>query len=205
MRDEGLRLGPLSVDEYLALEESSTVRHELVAGRVYQMSGATLRHNQIATNILRRLDALTPGTACRVYLIDIKVRVAADRIYYPDVVVACTAQEQDAMIVDAPCFIVEVTSPSTRRTDRGEKLDAYLALASLRGYLVVEQDRRHVTAYERETDTEWKRDEVVTSGVVRVACLDGEMSLDDVYAGVEMPSRVRRTMRSGRCGLSGLA
>lgn len=191
MRQETLPLGPLSIDEYLALEESATVRHELVAGRVYQMSGPTLRHNQIATNILRRLAALTPGTPCRVYLIDVKVRAGSDRIYYPDVVVACGAQEQDAVIVDAPCVIVEVTSPSTRRTDRGEKLDAYLALASLRGYLVVEHDRRHVTAYGREIETQWKREEVVMSGTVHVACLDGELSLDDVYAGVEMPSRVR--------------
>jgi len=191
MRYESQSLGPLSVDEYLAFEESSTVRHELVAGRVYQMSGTTLRHNQIAGNIVRRLDALTPNTQCRVYFIDVKVRVAADQVYYPDVVATCAVQEQDAMIVEAPCFIVEVTSPSTRRIDRGEKLDAYLKVASLRGYLVVEQDRRHVTLYERVSETTWDHDDVMTSGAVRVAGLGEELSLDDVYAGIEMPSRVR--------------
>ena len=190
MRLHSLSLGPLTVDEYLKLEESSTHRHEFVAGRVYEMSGTTARHNQIVLNIVRGLDRLVAGTACRSYIIDLKVRTPDDRIYYPDVVVVCVAHAQDAEMFDAPCFIVEVTSPSTRRTDRGEKLESYLKVASLQGYLVVEQDRRHVTQYQRD-GTGWKRDEVTGSGAMRIPCADGDLSLDEAYTGIEMPLRVR--------------
>lgn len=166
------------------------VRHEFVSGRVYAMAGTTIRHNLVTINIRNRLAELASGTSCRAYVIDVKVRTAGDRIYYPDVVVVCTAHEQDAVMIDSPCLIVEVASPATRRTDRGEKLAAYLQTESLRGYLVVEQHRRHVTAYERD-GTSWRRDEIMTSGTIRLPCLDGELSLDDVYAGVELPARVR--------------
>jgi len=45
----------LSLDEYLAMEEASPVKHEFVAGEVYAMSGVTLRHNIITLNLVRRL------------------------------------------------------------------------------------------------------------------------------------------------------
>jgi Uma2 family endonuclease len=190
MRPESLSLGPLSLEEYLRLEESATTRHEFVAGRVYAMSGTTVRHNLIVVNLLKGVDRLSHGTACRSYIIDIKLRAMPDRVYYPDMMVVCDVHDQDAVVLDSPCFIAEVASPSTRRTDRGEKLDAYLRIGSMRGYLVVEQDRRHVTLYVRSGDV-GKREEIMTSGAVRIPCVDGELSLDDIYAGIEMPARVR--------------
>ncbi len=41
----------LTADEYLALEESATVRHEYVGGEIFAMVGATKRHNRIIVNI----------------------------------------------------------------------------------------------------------------------------------------------------------
>ena len=67
----------------------------------------------------------------------------------------------DTLVFDDPCLIVEVTSRWTRRIDRGEKLDGYLSLPSLRGYLIAEHDRQHVTFYSREVSGEWSREEVV--------------------------------------------
>jgi len=43
--------GSLAVDEYLALEESATVRYEYVGGEIFAMVGATKRHNRIIGNI----------------------------------------------------------------------------------------------------------------------------------------------------------
>ena len=38
--------------EYLTAELSGRDKHEYVSGRVFAMSGASIRHNQIAVNIL---------------------------------------------------------------------------------------------------------------------------------------------------------
>jgi len=37
--------GLISVQDYLALEETSEVRHEFVDGKIFAMSGATKSHN----------------------------------------------------------------------------------------------------------------------------------------------------------------
>jgi hypothetical protein len=85
-----------------------------------------------------------------------------------------------------------VTSRGSRRIDRGEKLDAYLKIPSLRGYLIAEHDRRHVSLYWRAAGGEWMRDEIVGSGDVQVPCVNATVSLDDIYEDVEpVPARVR--------------
>jgi Uma2 family endonuclease len=44
-----------TVEEYLALEEESAVRHEYVAGMIYAHVGGTSRHKAIAANVLAAL------------------------------------------------------------------------------------------------------------------------------------------------------
>ena len=43
----------MSLDEYLAFEERSPIKHEYVAGEVYAMSGATWRHKPDRRDDLR--------------------------------------------------------------------------------------------------------------------------------------------------------
>src|SRR5262249_55277089 len=127
----------LSLQEYLALEEASTIKHEFVGGEVYAMSGVTVRHNLITLNIVRALHGPARARRCRVLATGVKLQVG-DRVYYPDGIVACGTAADVELIVQDLSLVVEVTSRSTRRIDRGEKADAYLTLPSLRTYLIVE-------------------------------------------------------------------
>ena len=107
----------MSLDEYLAFEEQSPIRHEYVAGEVHAMTGATTRHNLITLNIAAHLRTAARARGCKVFATDVKLRVA-DRVYYPDVIVACGRGADVGLIVEEPTLVVEVTSPSTRATDR---------------------------------------------------------------------------------------
>ncbi|HEX6710714.1 MAG TPA: Uma2 family endonuclease [Rubrobacter sp.] len=73
----------LTVEEYLKLEESATVRLEYVGGEIFAMVGATKRHNRIIGNIFSHLWGVARGGACKVYSKSVKLRVADDVIYYP--------------------------------------------------------------------------------------------------------------------------
>jgi Uma2 family endonuclease len=104
------------------------------------------------------------------------------------VLVLCTPLPGDTVVIREPCLIVEVTSPSSARIDRGEKLDASRRLESLRSYLVVDQRRRHVDRHWRDDAGIWQRGKHLIEGTVPIACLDTSLTLDEIYEGVELPS-----------------
>jgi putative restriction endonuclease len=127
MRETSL-LRTMTVEEYFRFEEGSEVRHEYVSGELYAMSGATFRHSTLALNVGTRLHAAVGDGPCSVVMNDMRVQVAHDVYYYPDVVVICAPMAQLDITATEPCVVMEVTSPSTARTDRGEKLTAYKQL-----------------------------------------------------------------------------
>jgi len=177
----------MTLDEYLAFEEASDVKHEFVDGFVYAMSGTHSRHGRIVGNLSGHLWMAARGGLCRIYSNDLKVRAPRNRIYYPDVMSVCAPRDDDGLIVEDPCLLVEVTSPSTSRTDHREKLDAYRKLSSLRTYLIVEQNRREVHRWWRAPGGKWQHELLVDSGAVSVPCPELTLTLDEIYEGVTMP------------------
>ena len=140
----------LSVEEYLALEEKSEARHEYVAGYIFAMAGATDAHNVITMNVAARFRPHISRSGCRVYMVDMKVRVeAVDAFYYPDVMVTCEAFAAKSVFKSKPILLVEVLSPGTELTDRREKLSAYFKLESLIEYVLISQDEKRVEIYRR--------------------------------------------------------
>ena len=146
------KLNLVSVEAYLAGELHSPVKHEYLGGVVYAMAGARNAHNLIATNIIGGLHARLRGNPCRLFNSDTKIRIhlpAQVRFYYPDASVVCRPNPQTDSFQDEPAVLFEVLSNRTRRTDEGEKRDAYLTIPSLAVYVMVEQDAALVIAMRR--------------------------------------------------------
>lgn len=142
----------ISVEDYLAGELISPVKHEYLGGVVYAMAGARNVHNLIASNALVALGSRLRGNRCRPYNSDTKVRIrlpAQVRFYYPDLSVICRPNPQTDSFQDDPAVLVEVLSRTTRRIDEGEKKDAYLAIPSLCVYLLIEQETPAIMAFRR--------------------------------------------------------
>jgi Putative restriction endonuclease len=59
----------ISEADYLAAELIAQEKHEYVSGQVFAMSGASIRHNQIAINVLIAL-----RSPCRVSISDVKFK-----------------------------------------------------------------------------------------------------------------------------------
>lgn len=175
---------PLDVDEYLCLEEASSTRHEYVGGEIYAHAGASDRHNRIAGNIFAHLWEAVRGGPCRVYMSNMKVRVAEDALYYADVQVVCDPSDIGELYKTRPCLVVEVLSPSTEAIDRREKLMAYRRLSSLQAYVIVYQDEPRVVRHWRDERGGWWQAEVHGEGQVPFPCAGIELSLADIYEGL---------------------
>ena len=143
---------PFDRSAYLAWEAEQPVKHEFVAGELFAMVGARQDHVVVALALASRLRTHLRGTRCRAYVADMKLQVlAADAIFYPDVMVSCDeADRQRPLALQAPCLVVEVLSESTAAFDLGAKFAAYRQLPSLQEYLVVDIDRRHMELFRRE-------------------------------------------------------
>ena len=189
MRDAS-PLRTMTVDEYFRFEEDSPIKHEYVAGEVYAVSGVTARHNLIAGTVFGQLLAAEVNTGCRVFMSDMRLEVADDKYYYPDVLVVCTRVAESDIVTREPCVVVEVTSPSTARTDRSEKVDASRKLRSLRTYLIIDHRRRRVERHWRDVSGDWMRAEIVGDDETPIAipCLDVHLSLDVIYRRVALPA-----------------
>jgi Uma2 family endonuclease len=182
MADPAIPLRLLSVEEYVRLELESPVRHEYVCGAVHALAGTTRRHNRIALNIARYLADAVQDVPCRVSMETVRLRARQDVHYYPDVMVACGPEPEDPYIEDAPCLVVEVLSPSTARTDRGEKLFFYRQMPSLHAYLIVDAERVQVERHRCTPDGEWQA-EIHTSGALPIPCPESELPVGAIYAG----------------------
>src|SRR6478752_1079399 len=107
------KLNLISVEDYLAGELVSPIKHEYLGGVVHAMAGARNLHNIVATNILGSLHARLRGRRCRPFNSDTKIRVRLPtqwRFYYPDCSVVCRPNPQDDSFQDDPVVIFEVAS-----------------------------------------------------------------------------------------------
>ena len=154
LRKEDIYLTP---EEYLAGERVSQTKHEYLAGMVYAMAGASAAHNRIARNILVEFTVQLRGRRCEPFGSDMRLRIRNPRAtfyYYPDVTVDCSGEVGNEM--KEPSVIVEVLSPDTERSDRGEKLVNYLNIPSMRVYVLVDQYKAAVTVYRRGEGDAWE-------------------------------------------------
>lgn len=177
---------PLSIEEYLASERDVEIRHEYVAGYVYALESASDPHDQIAINLVTKLDSHLGGKPCEVFMAGMKVKMSENAVYYPDVVVACDNPPKDSYYRTHPVLVVEVTSQDTRRFDYCEKLNTYRKSATIRDYLIVAQDQIRVDLHQRQENGDWAHliftqpDEVVEFVSIGLS-----LQVSDIYRGVQ--------------------
>jgi Uma2 family endonuclease len=117
----------MTEEEFVAFELASLDRHEFTDGVTRAMTGASIRHNDVALNLALALKQAAKGSGCKVNMEGVRLKVNNRRHYYPDVMVTCEDPSD-----------THAHSPSTTSIDRGEKRLAYMAMPSLRHLLLID-------------------------------------------------------------------
>lgn len=179
----------LDVSAYLEFDQSSQGRQEFENGVVYAMTGGTMRHNRLTGNIFRILANRLDGSACQVFINDMKLHVlASDSVYYPDVFVYCGANvaNEDTLVTDAK-LVVEVLSDSTAARDRRQKRIAYQKLPGLQSYWIVSQTEQRVEVHSRSSDGQWQAQAFGPDGTIATDWLGEEsIALASLYTGTDI-------------------
>ncbi|HWU90988.1 MAG TPA: Uma2 family endonuclease [Kofleriaceae bacterium] len=172
--------------EYLAIEQQSPHRHELIDGVIVAMAGGSDEHNAIAGRIAMLL-GVRLGRGCRYFTPDQRFWIAVRaRGRYSDGSIICGRPEHpahDAQATTNPVIVLEVLSPSSEGDDDGDKRHDFQSLSSLRAYVLAAQDERCVKVYRRTDRGEWPHEaEIYRDGQsFELPTLTGPISVAEIY------------------------
>jgi len=161
------------------------VRHEFLAGQIYAMAGGTPEHGTYAANLIGILTAHLADRPCRVQTSDVRIRVRATGLdTYPDASVVGGSAERDAGDPNAitnPVVLVEVLSASTEEYDRGEKLEHYQRIESLREVVFVAHDQRRIDVVRRAAGGSWQTVSGTSGESLMLDSIGCSIAVDAVY------------------------
>jgi Uma2 family endonuclease len=193
----------VTLEQYYAMLTAEGPAFEWWDGELVMLAGK-LPHALIVDNIHGALTAAVAGSECRAFGEGLAVdtpSLGAFRI--PDGLVVCgeieTIDRSGNDAITNPLLIVEVTSPTTKALDHGEKFKAYQSIRSLREYLIVEQLQRKVSHwwFNLERD-DWLLQEH-EEGMISLRWLPMHwrelasrtelvsISIEEIYRGVKLP------------------
>lgn len=172
----------ISIDDYLAGELLSDIKHEYIDGAVYAMSGASRNHERIALNISAEFRNQLRGKPCEAFSSDLKVKVG-NHFFYPDAMVVCEESQPHEYYSETPRLLVEVLSKSTRRMDETLKRRLYQSLPSLQEYVLIEQDIVDVEVCRRSEG--WVSNHYFLGDEVFFQSVDITLTVAEIYERVE--------------------
>lgn len=175
-----------TLDEYLELEAYANVKHEFFDGQIYAMAGGTPEHGAMAMRVGASLVSQLAGRRCNVYSSDVRIRVSATGLdTYPDLSVVCGQEERDPRDRNAlinPIVLVEVLSPSTAEYDRGDKLDHYKQIPSLREVALLHHECAQVEIWRRGDDSDrWTHHHFAASETADLTAIGCALVVDEIY------------------------
>jgi Uma2 family endonuclease len=181
----------VTIEDYLAMEDESSEKHEYYNGKIVKMPGATPIHNIIAVNIMTQLNIGLEAKDKNYFVLNSDSKIYIPKLnhfVYPDAVVVCEQIELypgSSTVITNPLLIVEVLSESTEEYDRGEKFHNYKRITSFKEYVLVVQKMPLVTDSFRINSNTWEDTEaegLETSIYLR--SLDISLDLRKIYKSV---------------------
>ncbi len=178
----------ISPKEYLEMERASDEKHEYFDGHIYLMSGASLKHALVASNLMIRIGSSLEGKQCRIVAETMRVSTPANDAYmYPDLVIFCNEPELEDGNFDTllnPSVIIEILSPSTRSIDKGRKMMYYKEIPSLKEYFMVDTFSQIVHCVRRQPSGDWRFETIAgNNSAVLLETIQFQLPLSAIYNG----------------------
>ena len=175
---------PWTTSRFLAWAASQEGRYEFDGFRPVGMTGGTVNHSRIVSNLHAALRSRLRGTPCSFFGPDLGVQ-AGDAIRYPDALVTCTRQRGEDRLATDVRIVFEVLSPSTASTDRITKVRDYARIRSMRRYVMIESRFPGVTVlYRHAAEEAWLALVLTGEDVLALAEATIELPVAELYEDV---------------------
>jgi len=169
-----------SDEEYFSFEEASELKHELINGNLYEMSGSSKYHNKLERFIANFLEGILNNNEYEIFIEGFKVKTPSGNFFYPDVIVCANTAEP--YYTDEPILLVEVLSETTRKFDLTDKFIQYQQIPTLQYYLCVEPEQQVIFFYFKNENGEWLAETFTKDeSIIELPTLNISFSVKDVY------------------------
>lgn len=178
-----------SMDDYLTTERNGAVRHEYQDGKIIARSGSNRWHNLLVSNTVVAFGSRMHGHKSEIYISNMRVKLKNSYVCYPDLVVVNgepSFADQNSDLLLNPTVIVEIFSNQTNSSDKTNKLESYLAMDSIKEFVLLKEEEMRVEHYARQNAKQWiyriynERDDVIS-----LDSINCKVSLSEVYAQVK--------------------
>ena len=175
----------LHLTDYLAWENAQPERHEFYRGETFAMVGVRRVYGMISGNLFAALKSALRGGPCEVFTESLKVQVADEAVFYPDVFVTCHPDDlRTDMVFRHPTLIVEVLSDSTQGYDRSLKFAMYRRIAELREYVLIDPDSRSVEVFRRNERDLFELHDQTGTDTLDLCSVDARIPMTEVFNGL---------------------
>lgn len=176
----------VTVEEYLAIEESSEEKYEYWDGQIYLMAGAAPNHNLIASSVNFAIYSQLRGKGCFVFSSDMRVKEEKTNLYtYPDLTIVCgtpSYEDTKPKTLTNPTVVIEILSPSTERADRGRKFQHYRNLDTLQEYVLISPSMARVEVFFKQSEKTWLFTDISDiNDAVKLSSIDCTLQMKDIY------------------------
>jgi Uma2 family endonuclease len=172
----------LAFSDYVEREKTSPVRHDYIAGQLFEIETLSPEHDRLAINIGSELYDRLRDTTCQVFTTEMKLWIpAGDVAYYPDVMVVCEPEDSQLEFQTRPCLIIEVLSSNTIATDRQEKFLAYQKIPTFQEYVLVAQDKIAIEVYRKDPLGHWRPKTLSKKDNLHLESLGLTLTLSEIY------------------------
>ncbi|MBE5916149.1 MAG: Uma2 family endonuclease [Pseudobutyrivibrio ruminis] len=144
----------VSKDTFINMKEKS----EVIDGELVILdSGASIGHVRALNVIRKALEGYIAKNngSCEVFTESARLfcndidRSLNENYYLPDIMVVCDSNNiDDEGVHSAPLMVIEITSPSTRQFDYGQKMVVYEKIG-VKEYWIVDLQKKVVTVYKQ--------------------------------------------------------
>lgn len=169
----------LTEEDYFLFEERSEIRHELINGNLYEMSGVSIFHNDIVMQLIVLFNQILNKKNFRIAFESYKFKTPDKNFLYPDVMIF--ENDPAKYYTENPILIIEVLSPSTRKYNLVDKFIQYQKAETLQYYLCIEPEKKVVIFYFK-TEEDWMTETFTNDDdVISLPQLSVIITLKDIY------------------------
>ena len=130
----------MTLAEFFPWAEAQDARYEFDGKEPVEVTRGSLRHSRIQIRLSRCLVERLDRAVWEAIGPDGGVQTIGNAVRFPDVLVGRVGTPDEGYLVEAPCVVFEIVSPSSERIDRVVKRLEYEAVVTIRRYVILELD-----------------------------------------------------------------